>query len=84
MKRWESCYVLSSIGDKRGIPAVVRALYDENGVVRGVAACALGQRNFFNDPDAQSALQEAAKTEDSKDVQITIDKSLNGQFKNDP
>ena len=76
-RRWQSCYVLSAIGDKRGIAAITRALTNENSVVRGVAACALGT---FDDSDARYALTEAAKTERDSDVQAWIRKALAGQF----
>src|ERR1041385_3661403 len=50
VRRWQSCYILSGIGDKRSIPAIVRALNkDESSTVRGVSACALGA---FDDSDA--------------------------------
>src|SRR5436190_2924754 len=41
-KRWQSCYVLSGIGDSRGIAPITSALKDENDTIRGVAVCALG------------------------------------------
>ena len=80
-KRWQCCYVLSGIGDKRGIPAVVRALQDENTTVRGVAACALGK---FDDPDATSALEEAARREKNPEVQEWIQRALKGEFRKKP
>lgn len=76
-RRWQSCYVLSYIGDKRGIPAITRALKDENTTVRGVAACALGA---FDDADAREALEAADKTEKDAEVQGWIKKALDGQF----
>jgi HEAT repeat protein len=76
-RRWQSCYVLSYIGDPRGIPALTRALVDENTTVRGVAACALGA---FDEPEARTALETAAKTEKDADVQAWIKKALDGQF----
>jgi serine/threonine protein kinase/ADP-ribose pyrophosphatase YjhB (NUDIX family) len=77
-RRWQSCYVLSGIGDKRGIPAIARTLKHENETVRGVAACALGQ---FDDADARAALEAAAKTEKSSRVQQDIQKALRGEFR---
>src|SRR5204863_9329230 len=79
LKRWQCCYVLSGIGDKRGIPAVKRALRDKNETVRGVAACALGA---FDDPEARAALEAAAGNEKADSVLDAIHKSLNGQFRN--
>jgi tRNA A-37 threonylcarbamoyl transferase component Bud32 len=82
-KRWQCCYVLSGIGDERGIPAITRALKDNNETVRGVAACALGA---FDHPDAQAALVEAANSESNPGVQEWIQKALRGEFqkKNNP
>ena len=76
-KRWQSCYVLSGIGDKRGIPAITRAFGNQDPVVRGVAACALGA---FDDPDAKAALEKAAKNEKNPDVQNWIQTALDGKF----
>src|SRR2546430_2173417 len=56
-ERWQSCYILSYIGDKRGISPIIRALKDQSEIVRGVAACALG---MYDDPDARASLAEAA------------------------
>ena len=78
VKRWQCCYVLSGIGDKRGIPALKRALHDKNEVVRGVAACALGS---FDDSDAGSALADAAQNEKAPAVLDWIRKALDGQFR---
>ena len=77
-KRWQCCYVLSGIGDKRGIPALKRALQDKNEIVRSVAACALGG---FDNSEAKSALEEAEQIEKSPRVLESIRKSLGGQFR---
>jgi len=77
-KRWQSCYILSYIGDERSIPTLKQALNnDESVTVRGVAACALGA---FDNSDARDALEEAAKNEKKLDVQAWIQKALDGQF----
>jgi HEAT repeat protein len=76
-RRWQSCYVLSHIGDKRGIPAISHAFTNEDSVVRGVAACALGA---FDDSDVRATLEAAAKTEQNPDVQSWVKKALDGQF----
>jgi len=76
-KRWQCCYVLSSIGDERGIPAIKRALKDKNETVRSVAACALGQ---FDHSEARAALEEAASTESASSVKEAIQKALRGEF----
>jgi len=78
VKRWQCCYVLSSIGDERGIPPIKRALKDKNETVRGVAASALG---VFDHPDARAALEQAAKSERSSGVRESIQKALNGEFR---
>jgi tRNA A-37 threonylcarbamoyl transferase component Bud32 len=77
-KRWQCCYVLSGIGDKRGIPTVARALKDQSDIVRSVAACALGA---FDDAEAKSALEVAAKTETSPRVLESIQKALKGEYR---
>jgi hypothetical protein len=82
-KRWQCCYVLSGIGDERGIPAIARALKNKNETIRGVAACALGA---FEHPDARAALEAAANSESNAEVQGWIQKALKGEFlrKNNP
>jgi len=77
-KRWQCCYVLSGIGDKRGIPAIARALADQDRTVRGVAACALGA---FDDAEATSALEAAAKVEKNPEVLEFVKKALKGQYR---
>jgi len=77
-RRWQCCYVLSGIGDKRGIPAVTRALKDQSEIVRGVAACALGA---FEQPEARAALEKAAGTEQAPAVQKEIKKALRGEYR---
>jgi hypothetical protein len=77
-KRWQCCYILSEIGDERGIPAIQRALHDKNAVVRGVAACALGN---FGVPSARSALEQAAQTETDPQALDWIRRALHGEFR---
>jgi hypothetical protein len=77
-RRWQCCYVLSGIGDPRGIPAVTRALQDQSEIVRGVAACALGA---FEQPEARAALEKAAGTEQAPAVQKEIKKALRGEYR---
>ncbi len=77
-KRWQCCYVLSGIGDGRGIAAVTRALKDGNSVVRGVAACALGA---FDQPEAKAALEAARAGERDPQVVQAIEKALRGEFR---
>ncbi len=78
LKRWQACYVLSGIGDTRGIAPVSRALKDPSSVVRGVAACALGA---FDHPDAKAALERGLANEPDRNVQETIRKALQGQYR---
>jgi hypothetical protein len=75
--RWQCCYILSGIGDKRGIPALAHALGDKSDTVRSVAACALGA---FDDEDARTALKKAAKGESSPKVKEELKKALNGAY----
>ena len=77
-KRWQCCYVLSGIGDERGIAVIARALNDESQTVRAVAACALGA---YAAAEARSALEAAAKTETAPRVQEEIKKALKGGYR---
>jgi len=77
-KRWQCCYVLSGIGDARGIPAISRALKDQNCIVRGVAACALGD---FDEAEAKAALEQAAAQEQEPKVQAESQKALRGEYR---
>jgi HEAT repeat protein len=56
--RMQAASVLGRLRDKRGVPALVRALSDGSEAVRGVAAGALGE---LGDPSAQAALKRALK-----------------------
>ena len=78
-RRWQCCYVLSGIQDKRGIPPVIRALHDKNPVVRGVAAWALGA---FENAEARAALRDAAANEKDPSVLEWIRKALARNFGN--
>jgi ankyrin repeat protein len=78
VKRWQCCYVLSGTRDPSVISALVRALRDRSEIVRAVAACALGA---FDEAEATSALETAAKTEKSRDVVTHIQKSLRGEYR---
>jgi hypothetical protein len=56
--RMQAASVLGRLHDKRGVPALVRALSDPSESVRGVAAGALGE---LGDPSAMAALQRAER-----------------------
>src|SRR4051812_24204497 len=56
--RMQAASVLGRLKDKRGVPALVRALSDGSESVRGVAAGALGE---IGDAWAQAALQRALR-----------------------
>ncbi len=78
-QRWQCCYVVSGIGDERGIPALARLLHeDDNEIVRSVAACALGR---FPTDEAIRALEQAAERESSARVLGSVNKALRGDFK---
>src|SRR5262249_18297101 len=76
---WQSCYVLSAIGDPGAIPALKHSLTkDTSTVVRGVAACALGA---FPQPEAVEALRAAAESEKSPDVLTWVKQANEGKFR---
>ncbi len=77
VKRWHACYVLSGVGDPRGIPAIARALRDQSPIVRGVAICAMG---VFDHPDAKAALENAFKQEREPRLRQEIQKALQGDY----
>ncbi|MFC1675998.1 M56 family metallopeptidase [Planctomycetota bacterium] len=79
LRRWHCCYVISGIGAEEGIDVLAEALFKDNDlIVRGVAACALGA--FTND-QAITALEQAKQKEYDKRVLGWIDKALSGEFR---
>jgi hypothetical protein len=56
--RMQAASVLGRLHDKRGVPALVRALSDSSEAVRGVAAGALGE---IGDPSASAALKRSLR-----------------------
>ncbi|HIJ74150.1 MAG TPA: peptidoglycan DD-metalloendopeptidase family protein, partial [Candidatus Hydrogenedentes bacterium] len=73
-QRWMTCYVLSGSGDARAVDVLAQVLErDPEGMVRGVAACALG---YFASAEARAVLEEAARREVSPGVQADIRRSL--------
>ncbi|HEU5226992.1 MAG TPA: tRNA epoxyqueuosine(34) reductase QueG [Ktedonobacteraceae bacterium] len=63
------CVALGNSGDPQAIPALTKALYDHEPLVRGHAAWALGR---IGGTQAQEALQCVLKTEEDQDVQKEI------------
>lgn len=57
--------VLGNTGDERAVPALIDALDDQEPLVRGAAAWALGQHGGI---EAQSALQSRLELEDNADI----------------
>mgnify|MGYP000947334938 CR=1 FL=1 len=82
VKRWQSCYVLSGIGDDRAIPILRQALSSEEPeLLRSVAACALGA---FDSQEARRALEDSRRTEKDAKVLSSIDKAIQGEFRKSP
>ena len=63
------CVALGNIGDPQAIPALIGALHDEEALVRGHAAWALGR---IRGEQALTALHKALETEQDKEVQKEI------------
>jgi len=68
------CVALGNSGDIQAVPALIRALHDEEPLIRGHAAWALGR---IGGKDAERALQEALSSEEdretSKEIQCALD-----------
>lgn len=77
-RRWQCCYVISGVGDAKGIPSLIYALTkDKDTTVRGCAAFALG--NFDNE-QAVKALNQAKTAEKKQEVLDWINRALAGEF----
>ena len=63
------CVALGNIGDPQAIPALHRALHDEEPLVRGHAAWALGR---IGGKTGQQALEDRLSNEDDEDVRQEI------------
>jgi epoxyqueuosine reductase len=63
------CVALGNIGDQRAVPALIKALHDEEPLVRGHAAWALGR---MSSEQARDALHEALRTEEDGEVRKEI------------
>lgn len=73
-QRWMCCYVVSRIGDERGVSVLAKVLTEEpDTTIRGVAACALGE---FGSQEAHAVLEKAAGNEKDTEVLGWIKKSL--------
>lgn len=71
--RLQVVITLGKLKDRRAVPALVRALSDENYTVRGVAATALGQ---IGDKSALPALKNLARRDSNSFVQSQAKKAI--------
>ena len=67
------CVALGNSGDQRAIPALITALHDNEPLIRGHAAWALGQ---LGGTQAREALQEALQEECEEEVQKEMQYAL--------
>jgi epoxyqueuosine reductase len=67
------CVALGNIGDPRAIPALIKALHDDEPLIRGHAAWALGR---IGGEQAIQALREARETEGDTEVRKEIQYAL--------
>jgi epoxyqueuosine reductase len=63
------CVALGNIGDPQAIPALIKALHDDEPLIRGHAAWALGR---IGGEQAIQALREARETEGDAEVRKEI------------
>nr|BBH90578.1 epoxyqueuosine reductase [Thermosporothrix sp. COM3] len=63
------CVALGNIRDPQAVPALIKALHDDEPLIRGHAAWALGQ---IGGEQATNALQECMQTEEDSEVQKEI------------
>jgi epoxyqueuosine reductase len=59
------CVALGNSGDPQAVPALIRALHDDESLIRGHAAWALGR---IGGDEAKSALQEALASEEDRET----------------
>ena len=71
--RVQAALVLGKLADPRAVPALVRALSDNNKTVRGIAAQALGQ---LGDLTAQDPLRGLLRRETDSFVRAQVEKAL--------
>ncbi|MGI9061313.1 MAG: tRNA epoxyqueuosine(34) reductase QueG [Ktedonobacteraceae bacterium] len=67
------CVALGNSGDQRAVPALITALHDNEPLIRGHAAWALGQ---LGGTSVHEALQEALQNEHEEEVQKEIQYAL--------
>lgn len=67
------CVALGNSGDRQAVPALIGALHDNEPLVRGHAAWALGR---LGEEPAREALQEALTTENDEEVRVEIQCAL--------
>ena len=67
------CVALGNIGDPQAIPALINALHDDEALIRGHAAWALGR---IGGEQAQKSLQAALETEEDSEVQKELHYAL--------
>jgi hypothetical protein len=71
--RVQAALVLGRLGDHSAVPALIRALSDQNKTVRAIAAQALGQ---LADPTAADSLRDLLKREGDPFVRSQTEKAL--------
>ncbi len=67
------CVALGNSGDQRAVPALIDVLHDDEPLIRGHAAWALGR---IGGEQAKQALQDALPTETDTEVQKEIQCAL--------
>ncbi len=63
------CIALGNSGDRQAVPALINALHDDEPLIRGHAAWALGR---LGGVEAEQALHDALSTEENEEVQKEI------------
>jgi epoxyqueuosine reductase len=71
------CVALGNIGDLQAVPALIGALHDDEALIRGHAAWALGR---IGGEEALSSLHEALGIEQDREVQREIQYALSFHF----
>lgn len=71
--RIETCETLGAIGDKKALPALLRALYDSSPLVRSYAAGAIGE---LGGQKEIGSLEERLKVEKSETAKVGIYQAL--------
>jgi epoxyqueuosine reductase len=71
------CVALGNIGDAQAVPALIGALRDEEALIRGHAAWALGR---IRGEEAITALQDAVRIENDREVTKEIQYALGSHY----